>query len=160
MHMSGESLIVILLIGLAAGWLASEFVEGTERGLLGDVTIGVIGAFVGNWLLPRKLAHMANPDRQILRQPSRRPSHPADHLTKLWDPRMRQAITAHLAPAAPTSNPQYGKQSPPCRRSRSAVTASGQVYALDPPQPQTQVSRKRAAVQLPVLLRGRRRVSA
>lgn len=53
MHMSGESLIVILLIGLGAGWLAAEFVEGTGFGLIGDVTIGVIGAFVGDWLMPR-----------------------------------------------------------------------------------------------------------
>jgi uncharacterized membrane protein YeaQ/YmgE (transglycosylase-associated protein family) len=53
MHMSGESLIVILLVGVAAGCLASEFVVGTGFGLLGDVTIGVIGAFVGDWLMPR-----------------------------------------------------------------------------------------------------------
>jgi uncharacterized membrane protein YeaQ/YmgE (transglycosylase-associated protein family) len=53
MHISGESLIVILLIGLAAGWLAAEFVEGTGFGLVGDLTIGVIGAFVGDWLMPR-----------------------------------------------------------------------------------------------------------
>lgn len=46
MHMPGESL-------LAAGWLASEFAEGTGFGLIGDVTIGVIGASVGDWLTPR-----------------------------------------------------------------------------------------------------------
>ena len=59
MHMSGESLIVILLIGLAAGWLASEFVAGTGLGLVGDVTIGVIGAFVGYWLMPRLGLYLA-----------------------------------------------------------------------------------------------------
>ncbi len=53
MHMSGESLIAILLIGLAAGWLASEFVQGTGLGLVSDVTIGVIGAFAGDWVMPR-----------------------------------------------------------------------------------------------------------
>jgi uncharacterized membrane protein YeaQ/YmgE (transglycosylase-associated protein family) len=53
MHMSGESLIIILLIGLAAGWLAAEFVEGTGFGLVGDVTVGVLGAFIGDWVMPR-----------------------------------------------------------------------------------------------------------
>jgi len=51
--MSGEGLLVILLVGLAAGWLAGEFVDGTGFGLLGDVIIGVIGSFIGNWLMPR-----------------------------------------------------------------------------------------------------------
>jgi uncharacterized membrane protein YeaQ/YmgE (transglycosylase-associated protein family) len=53
MHMSGESLLVILLIGVAAGALATEFIEGAGFGLMGDVTIGVIGAFAGAWLMPR-----------------------------------------------------------------------------------------------------------
>lgn len=53
MHLSGESLIAILLIGLVAGWLAAEFVQGTGLGLAGDMTVGVIGAFVGDWLAPR-----------------------------------------------------------------------------------------------------------
>jgi uncharacterized membrane protein YeaQ/YmgE (transglycosylase-associated protein family) len=53
MHMSSESLLVILLVGLAAGWLAGQFVDGTGFGLVGDVIIGVIGAFIGDWLMPR-----------------------------------------------------------------------------------------------------------
>jgi uncharacterized membrane protein YeaQ/YmgE (transglycosylase-associated protein family) len=53
MHMSSESLLIILLVGLAAGWLAGEFVEGTGFGLIGDVIIGIIGAFIGAWLMPR-----------------------------------------------------------------------------------------------------------
>jgi uncharacterized membrane protein YeaQ/YmgE (transglycosylase-associated protein family) len=53
MHMSSESLLVILLVGLAAGWLAVQFVDGTGFGLVGDVIIGVIGAFIGDWLMPR-----------------------------------------------------------------------------------------------------------
>jgi uncharacterized membrane protein YeaQ/YmgE (transglycosylase-associated protein family) len=53
MHMSGEGLVVILVVGLAAGWLAGEIVNGTGFGLLGDVVIGIIGAFIGDWLLPR-----------------------------------------------------------------------------------------------------------
>jgi uncharacterized membrane protein YeaQ/YmgE (transglycosylase-associated protein family) len=42
-------LLWFLLIGLAAGWLASA-VMGSRFGLIGDLIIGVIGAFVGGFL--------------------------------------------------------------------------------------------------------------
>ena len=51
--MSGESLLVILFVGLIAGWLAGHIVRGTGFGVLGDLVIGIIGAFIGGWLLPR-----------------------------------------------------------------------------------------------------------
>lgn len=51
--MSNESLLVILLVGLAAGWLAGQIMRGAGFGLVGDLVIGVLGAFVGHWLLPR-----------------------------------------------------------------------------------------------------------
>jgi uncharacterized membrane protein YeaQ/YmgE (transglycosylase-associated protein family) len=47
-----ESLIVILLVGLVAGWLAGQFVRGGGFGLVGDLIVGVVGAFLGGWLLP------------------------------------------------------------------------------------------------------------
>src|SRR5437762_7955820 len=53
MNMSGESLLVILFVGLIAGWLAGHIVRGTGFGVLGDLVVGIIGAFIGNWLLPR-----------------------------------------------------------------------------------------------------------
>jgi uncharacterized membrane protein YeaQ/YmgE (transglycosylase-associated protein family) len=53
MYMSGESLVIILLVGLVAGWLAGQIVQGTGFGLIGDLMIGVIGAFIGGWLLPQ-----------------------------------------------------------------------------------------------------------
>ena len=53
MHMSSESLLVVLLVGLAAGWLAGQLVDGTGFGVIGDVIIGIVGAFIGNWMLPR-----------------------------------------------------------------------------------------------------------
>jgi uncharacterized membrane protein YeaQ/YmgE (transglycosylase-associated protein family) len=56
--MSGESLVVILLVGLIAGWLAGEIVKGTGFGLVADLCIGIIGAFIGNWLLPRLGIHL------------------------------------------------------------------------------------------------------
>ena len=51
--MSGESLLVILFVGLIAGWLASQMVRGAGLGLVGDLVVGIIGAFIGGWLLPR-----------------------------------------------------------------------------------------------------------
>ena len=52
MHMSGESLLIILLVGLIAGWLAGQIVQGTGFGIIGDLIIGIVGAFIGDWLLP------------------------------------------------------------------------------------------------------------
>jgi uncharacterized membrane protein YeaQ/YmgE (transglycosylase-associated protein family) len=49
--MTATGLIVFLVVGLIAGWLASKIVEGTGLGLVGDLVVGVIGAFIGGWLL-------------------------------------------------------------------------------------------------------------
>lgn len=51
--MSGESLLIILLIGLIAGWLAGQIVRGTGFGLVADIALGIVGAFIGSWLLPQ-----------------------------------------------------------------------------------------------------------
>ena len=53
MYLSGESILVILFVGLIAGWLAGHFVQGTGFGLIGDIAIGIVGAFIASWLLPR-----------------------------------------------------------------------------------------------------------
>jgi uncharacterized membrane protein YeaQ/YmgE (transglycosylase-associated protein family) len=58
MHMSGESLLIILVVGLIAGWLAGQIVQGTGFGLVGDLIIGIIGAFIGDWLLPQLGIHL------------------------------------------------------------------------------------------------------
>jgi LPXTG-motif cell wall-anchored protein len=57
--MAGESLLVILLVGLIAGWLAGHFVRGTGFGLLPDIAIGIVGALIGNWLFPQLGIHLA-----------------------------------------------------------------------------------------------------
>lgn len=44
-------LLYTLLIGAVAGWLAGFFVKGIGLGIIGNIIIGVLGAFVGNWLL-------------------------------------------------------------------------------------------------------------
>src|SRR5271154_1658758 len=58
MHLSNESLIVILLVGIVAGWLAGQIVRGGGFGLVGDLIVGIVGAFVGDWLLPRLDIHL------------------------------------------------------------------------------------------------------
>jgi len=45
-----QSLIVILLIGLIAGFLAGKIMKGSGFGIVGDIIVGVIGAFIGGWL--------------------------------------------------------------------------------------------------------------
>src|SRR5664279_1671231 len=53
MYLSGEGILVILLVGLIAGWLAGKIVQGTGFGLIGDILIGIVGAFIASWLFPR-----------------------------------------------------------------------------------------------------------
>jgi hypothetical protein len=45
MHTSGESLLIMLLVGLIAGWLAGQLVTGGGFGLIPDIAIGIVGAF-------------------------------------------------------------------------------------------------------------------
>ena len=58
MYQSNESLLVIVLVGIVAGWLAGKIVDGGGFGLIGDLVVGVIGAFIGDWLLPRLNIHL------------------------------------------------------------------------------------------------------
>jgi uncharacterized membrane protein YeaQ/YmgE (transglycosylase-associated protein family) len=58
MYMSGESLIVILFVGLVAGWLAGKIVRGAGFGIVGDILIGIVGAFIASWLFPKLGIHI------------------------------------------------------------------------------------------------------
>jgi uncharacterized membrane protein YeaQ/YmgE (transglycosylase-associated protein family) len=49
--MSIHALIILLLVGIVAGWAAGLITKGRGLGLFGDMLVGVIGAFVGTWLL-------------------------------------------------------------------------------------------------------------
>ncbi|MDE2229555.1 MAG: GlsB/YeaQ/YmgE family stress response membrane protein [Alphaproteobacteria bacterium] len=48
--MHGSGILVLLLVGLVAGWLAGQIVRGRGFGLVGDLIVGVVGAFIGSWL--------------------------------------------------------------------------------------------------------------
>ena len=45
-----EQLIVFLVIGGMAGWLAGLILKGNGFGLLGNIVVGVLGAIFGGWL--------------------------------------------------------------------------------------------------------------
>jgi uncharacterized membrane protein YeaQ/YmgE (transglycosylase-associated protein family) len=53
-----ETIVIWLLVGAVAGFLAGVIVKGGGFGLVGDIVIGIIGAFVGGWLLPRLGIHL------------------------------------------------------------------------------------------------------
>jgi uncharacterized membrane protein YeaQ/YmgE (transglycosylase-associated protein family) len=43
-------LLMWLLVGLVAGFLASRVMRGGGYGLIGDIVVGVLGAFLGGWV--------------------------------------------------------------------------------------------------------------
>ena len=47
-----ESLIIWLVIGAIAGWLAGQIVKGYGLGLVGNIVVGIVGALIAGWLLP------------------------------------------------------------------------------------------------------------
>jgi uncharacterized membrane protein YeaQ/YmgE (transglycosylase-associated protein family) len=47
-----ESLLVFLIVGAIAGWLAGLIVKGYGFGLLGNIVVGIVGAFIAGWLFP------------------------------------------------------------------------------------------------------------
>lgn len=50
--MGVESLLVFLIIGAIAGWLAGVLVKGFGFGIVGNIAVGIIGAFIAGWLFP------------------------------------------------------------------------------------------------------------
>lgn len=51
--MTIEALLIIVIIGAIAGWLAGLIVKGFGFGLLGNIVVGIVGAFVAGLLFPR-----------------------------------------------------------------------------------------------------------
>lgn len=47
---AGNGLIILLVVGAIAGWLAGSVMKGGGFGLLGDIVVGIVGAFLGAWL--------------------------------------------------------------------------------------------------------------
>ena len=60
MRLSDQGLIVILVVGVIAGWLAGKVLRGNGFGLVGDAAIGIVGALIGDWLLHRLGVHFSS----------------------------------------------------------------------------------------------------
>ena len=58
--MTIESLIVWLIVGGVAGWLAGLIVRGYGFGIIGNIAVGVVGAFIGAWLLAKLGIHVGD----------------------------------------------------------------------------------------------------
>jgi len=48
--MTGTGLIVFLIVGAVAGWIAGNLMRGGGFGIVGNIVIGIVGAFLGGWL--------------------------------------------------------------------------------------------------------------
>lgn len=53
MYVSNEGILVILFVGLVAGWLAGKIVRGTGFGIIGDIVVGICGALIASLIFPR-----------------------------------------------------------------------------------------------------------
>jgi uncharacterized membrane protein YeaQ/YmgE (transglycosylase-associated protein family) len=51
--MDAQAIIIWLIVGAIAGWLAGMLVKGGGFGLIGDIIVGIIGAVIAGWLLPQ-----------------------------------------------------------------------------------------------------------
>ena len=60
MNISSEGILVILFVGLVAGWLAGKIVRGTGFGLIGDILVGIAGALVASFLFPKLGMHIGS----------------------------------------------------------------------------------------------------
>lgn len=51
-NMGVQGLIIFLLIGAVAGWLAGVIMKGYGFGLIGNIVVGIVGAFIAGLVLP------------------------------------------------------------------------------------------------------------
>ncbi|MBA2125036.1 GlsB/YeaQ/YmgE family stress response membrane protein [Hyphomicrobium methylovorum] len=52
MNIDPQALIIWLIVGAVAGWLAGQIVKGGGFGLVGDIIVGIVGAFIAGALFP------------------------------------------------------------------------------------------------------------
>jgi len=50
--MTLEGIIILLIVGAVAGWLAGLVVKGIGFGLVGNIIVGIVGAAIASWLFP------------------------------------------------------------------------------------------------------------
>ena len=61
--MSVETLLIWIIVGAIAGWLAGLIVKGYGFGLVGNIVLGIVGAFLGGWLFADRPRHCFGPHR-------------------------------------------------------------------------------------------------
>ena len=59
--MTIEALIIWLVVGAIAGWLAGLIMAGGGFGLVGNIIVGIVGAVVAGWLFPNFWPMTGNP---------------------------------------------------------------------------------------------------
>jgi uncharacterized membrane protein YeaQ/YmgE (transglycosylase-associated protein family) len=63
MDLTSQSIVIIIVVGVVAGFLAGILVRGYGLGLVGNLVVGVLGAFLASWLLPKfGVTHIAGND--------------------------------------------------------------------------------------------------
>ena len=67
MYLSNQSLLVIIAVGIVAGWLAGQVMRGTGFGLIGDLAVGLIGAYIGAVLVIPAIYVVLRDADQVLR---------------------------------------------------------------------------------------------
>jgi uncharacterized membrane protein YeaQ/YmgE (transglycosylase-associated protein family) len=48
-----QGLLILLVVGAIAGWLAGVIIRGFGFGLIGNIIVGIVGAVIAGWLFPR-----------------------------------------------------------------------------------------------------------
>ncbi len=48
--MAIESILIWILLGAVAGWIAGQIMKGRGFGTVGNIIVGILGSFVGGWL--------------------------------------------------------------------------------------------------------------
>ncbi|MBS1752766.1 MAG: GlsB/YeaQ/YmgE family stress response membrane protein [Ferruginibacter sp.] len=56
--MDASSIIIVLVLGAVAGWLGGLVFQGGGLGLIGNIVVGIVGGFIGYWLLPKLGVHI------------------------------------------------------------------------------------------------------
>ncbi len=107
MHFSGENIVVILLVGIAAGLLPSTVVWRSGVRLAGDLAIGIAIAFLGNFLIliwrdviPSEIAKLPSKPAEINYEPVILPLPPLRTLLKPIIPRSREEICRSIVEAS------------------------------------------------------------
>ena len=77
--MTGEAILIIIVVGAIAGWLAGLIVRGGGFGLIGDIIVGIVGAFIAGWLLPRLGIHRCRDSSARSSTPPSAPNRAAGH---------------------------------------------------------------------------------